>query len=133
MMFGLVERPEENLFHMFDRFDRTAYKEPIGFRTDIREENELYQLDAELPGFTRDEIFLDLKAGILTIKAEHAQEVEPTGYIRKERFSGNLMRSFDVSGIREEGITASFHDGILSLTLPKQMPTVPENRRIAIS
>ena len=75
--------------------------------------------------------------GILTIKAEHKENNDQTDdkgqYLRRERRYGSFARSFDVSGIDESGITAAYNNGILELTLPKQVPVEPETRQIAIN
>ena len=95
-----------------------------------------FLLEAELPGFHKEDISLDLKEGILTIKAEHKdsqdQKNDKGEYIRRERRYGSFARTFDVSGINESGITAAYNNGILEVTLPKQAPVVPESRQIAI-
>ena len=70
------------------------------------------------------------------IHGEHTenqdQENDKGQYIRRERRYGSFSRSFDVSGIDENGITAAYQNGILELNLPKAKPAVPETRRIAI-
>lgn len=137
-MFGMLpfNRREDNFFDIFDKFFNNSSVELPAFRTDIRNETDHYLLEAELPGFSKEEISLDLKEGVLTIKAEHKSENEEkdeTGnFIRRERRFGAVSRSFDVSGIDEEQITASYQDGVLKLRLPKVLPAVPETRRISI-
>ena len=105
-------------------------------KTDIRDTGDSYVLEAELPGFQKEEISLELKEGILTIRAEHKESEEEQAkkgeYIRRERRYGSFARTFDVSGIDESGITAAYHNGILELTLPKQAPVVPQARQITI-
>ena len=141
-MFGMLpfERGGDNLFDAFDRFERQFFGNTRAtlpdFRTDIRETDGQYVLDAELPGFSKEDIHLDLKDGILTISAEHKEDKEEKdekgNFIRRERRYGSFSRSFDVTGIDAENITAAYHNGVLELTLPKQAPAVPESRRIAI-
>ena len=86
------------------------------FRTDIRDQGDKFLLEAELPGFNKEDISLDLKEGILTIKAEHKdsqdQKNDKGEYIRRERRYGSFARTFDVSGINESGITAAYNNGI---------------------
>ena len=141
-MFGMIpfDRRDDNLFDIFDNFqkkffDNTNASLPA-FRTDIRDQGDKFLLEAELPGFNKEDISLELKDGILTIKAEHKESAEDTGdkgeYLRRERRYGSFARSFDVSGIDEAGITAAYNNGILELTLPKQVPVEPETRQIAI-
>ena len=140
-MFGMIpfERHENNMFDLFDNFERSFFGNSnslTAFRTDIRDEGDKFVLEAELPGFKKEEIKLDLKDNILTVSAEHTEnsdEKDKKGnYIRRERKYGSFARSFDVSGIREDGITAAYHDGVLELELPKATPTIPAARQIEI-
>lgn len=140
MMFGMIpfERSDNNIFDLFDNFQKQFFRNSNAtlpaFRADIRDLDDKFVLEAELPGFHKEDISLDLKEGILTIKAEHkeAQEQKQGEYIRRERRYGSFARTFDVSGINESGITAAYNNGILEVTLPKQAPVVPESRQIAI-
>ena len=137
-MFGILpfNRNEDNIFDMFDKLFSHSTVELPAFRTDIRNEDDQYVLEAELPGFSKEDITLDLQDGILTIKAEQKIERDEKNdegtYVRRERRLGSVSRSFDVSGIDEENISANYQDGILKLRLPKMQPVVPETRRIAI-
>lgn len=140
MMFGMIpfERSDNNIFDLFDNFQKQFFRDSNAtlpaFRADIRDLDDKFVLDAELPGFNKEDISLDLKEGILTVKAEHKedQEQKQGEYIRRERRTGSFARSFDVSGIDESGISAAYKNGILEVTLPKQAPVVPESRQIAI-
>lgn len=141
-MFGMLpfDRKDDNLFDTFDNFTRDFFRRANtdlpAFRTDIRDTGDAYVLEAELPGFQKEDINLDLKDGILTITAAHDEskdEKDDKGnYIRRERRYGSFQRSFDVTGIDESGITAAYENGVLALTLPKAKPVEPEVRKIAI-
>lgn len=141
-MFGMLpfDRSDNNVFDTFDNFARDFFRRSNAdlpaFRTDIRDTGDSYVLEAELPGFKKEDITLDLKEGILTITASHSESSEQKdsdgSYIRRERRFGSFQRSFDVTGIEERNITASYENGILSLTLPKAKPVEPETHRIAI-
>lgn len=141
-MFGMIpfSRRDDNMFDLFDNFEKnffgsSAAKLPA-FRTDIRDQGDKFLLEAELPGFAKEDIQLELNDSILTIKAEHKQTTEDNdeqgSYVRRERRFGSFTRTFDVSGIDESAISATYDNGILALTLPKQTPAVPERRQIAI-
>ena len=84
----------------------------------------------------KDQIYQILKEGILTIRAEHKESEEEQAkkgeYVRRERRYGSFARTFDVSGIDTEKITAAYDKGVLTLTLPKQTEEVPASRRIEI-
>lgn len=141
-MFGMLpfERNDDNVFDTFDNFARNFFRSSNtdlpAFRTDIRDAGDRFVLEAELPGFNKEDISLDLKDGILTIRAEHREDKDEKdkqgNYIRRERRYGSFSRSFDVTGIDEGGITAAYNNGILELNLPKAQPAVPETKRIAI-
>ena len=140
-MFGMVpfERHEDNFFDVFDNFERKFFGNSSAnlpaFRTDIKDADDKFVLEAELPGFDKEDISLDVKDGILTISAQHKEEKEDKDekgqYIRRERRYGSFRRSFDVTGIDENGITAAYSNGILTLNLHKTVPGVPETRRLA--
>ena len=141
-MFGMLpfERNDNNFFDIFDDFERKFFgscnAQVPAFRTDIRDAGDKFILEAELPGFNKEDIKLDLKDGILTISAEHSDSKDEKNdkgqYLRRERRYGSFTRSFDVTGIDENGITAAYNNGILELSLPKAVPVVPEAKRIAI-
>lgn len=141
-MFGMLpfERGNDNFFDLFDNFERRFLGNSLpsvnAFRTDIKDAGDRYILEAELPGFSKEDINLDLKDGILTISAQHSEDSEEKDengrYLRRERRYGSFTRSFDVSGIEEEGITAAYNNGVLELSLPKTQPSLPQPRRIAI-
>ena len=104
-------------------------------KTDVREKDNAYELDIDLPGFKKEEIRLDLNGDTLTISAKHENTTEEkgdNGYLRRERRYGAFARSFDVSGIKTEGITASYENGVLTLELPKAVPTRPVSRQIEL-
>ena len=93
-------------------------------KTDVREKDNTYELDVDLPGFKKDEITVDLKDGYLTIGASKGldkdQSDENGKYIRRERYAGVCSRSFYVGeNIRPEEIGAKYEDGILKLSVPK--------------
>ena len=107
-----------------------------GLRTDVSDWGEYLLLEIELPGFGKEDIDLGLKNGVLTISArreESQRQQEDSGkYILRERQSGGVSRSFELSGIEEEAIAATFEHGVLQLKLPKQAQLLPQERKIAI-
>ncbi len=142
-MFGMVpfDQHDVDLFNSFDSFARDFFHhnntEMPAFRTDIRDNGDSYLLEAELPGFDKSDITLDVKDNVLTIKAsrnESKDEKDEKGnYLRRERRYGSFTRSFDVTGIDENNISAAYINGVLKLTLPKEQPVVPATRRIEIA
>ena len=101
-------------------------------KTDIKENEDGYELIIDLPGFKKDELQVSLNDGYLTIQAakgldKDEQEKETGKYIRKECFTGSCQRSFYVGdAVKGEDISAAFNNGILSLTVPKA-EALPQN------
>ena len=93
-------------------------------KTDIRETEDSYELDVDLPGFKKDEVSIDLKDGYLTISAakglDKDEEDKKGKYIRQERYTGACSRSFYVGeDVEPEEVSAKFEDGILTISVPK--------------
>ena len=107
-------------------------------KTDIKENDEGYELDVDLPGYKKEDVKAELKDGYLTISASNdntKEEKDEDGkYIRKERYTGSVSRSFYVGKyVTEEDIHAKFENGILKLSVPKvDAPKVEENKYISI-
>ena len=103
-------------------------------KTDIREADGAYILEAELPGFSREDIHAEIKDGYLTIRAERKSESEDNNenYLRRERSYGSFCRTFDLEGIDADAISASFKNGVLTLELPKLAPKAEEARKVEI-
>ena len=107
-------------------------------RTDIREHEDHYDVEIDLPGFKKDEIELNLEKGYLTVSASKGLDKDETNkkgkVIRQERYAGAMQRSFYVgTALTEEDIKARFEDGVLSLNVPKKTaPKLPEKRTICI-
>ncbi len=108
------------------------------FRTDVIDQGDSYLLQAELPGFQKEDINIDLKNDLLTISASHKEEKDEEDknkYIRRERYSGTCSRSFYVGeDVKQEDIKAKFENGTLKLSIPKKeaIPEKKETKYIAI-
>ncbi len=107
-----------------------------GFRTDLRDNGDSYVLEADLPGFDKSDIEINIEGDVLTIKAErhseHEEEDKKGKYIRCERSYGSYSRKFDVSEIACDNIKAKYENGVLSLDMPKKTPEAPAARRLEI-
>ena len=125
-----------NPFRDLEELERSLFHNNglSAFRTDIRDTGDAYLLEADLPGMKKDEIHIDIDGDRLSISAERnaVKEEKDEGYVRCERSYGSFSRSFDISGIRAEDISAAYEDGVLKLTLPKQDKSVPASRRLEI-
>ena len=140
-MFELIPfgRRERNLFNELDRIERGFFgdfnNQPLHpVRTDIIENENSFVLKAELPGFNKDDINIEIKNGILSISAEHSSENEKSenNYVRRERHFGSFTRSFDISNIKEDEITAEYKNGVLEIGMPKRTPEAPKAKKINI-
>lgn len=132
--FREMEDLERRFFDRgFDDFFRST--DLAEFKTDVTDEGDHYLLEADLPGFNKEDIHLDLDGDNLTIRAERHSNVErkeKNQVVRMERSYGSYSRSFDISGIRAEGIKAKYDNGVLQLTLPKKDEALPVSRQIEI-
>lgn len=138
-MFELIPYAtrRNSMYNPFEDFYRDFWSNPMGeIKTDITDTGDAYKIEADLPGFKKDDIKIDLNGKRMVISAERNSESEDKdkkGYIRRERTYGSFSRSFDVSGIETGAITASYTDGVLTMNLPKKAELKPEERQIAIS
>ena len=107
-------------------------------KTDVRETENSFEVDMDLPGFKKDEVNLELKDGYLTVSADKALDKDKKDnegrYIRQERWSGSCSRSFYVGdAVKPEDVHAKFENGILQSALPKQeQKQLPSTTAIAI-
>ena len=131
-----------NPFQTMDEFERNFFNPSFfetsldQFKTDIKDEGDSYTLEADLPGFEKKDIHLDLNNDVLTISAERHSNYEKKdskgNYLRCERSYGTYTRSFSLEGIDADNISASYEDGVLKLALPKQQPAKADTRRLEI-
>lgn len=132
-------------FDAMDTFDRAFFSNPFftekssgdfGFGTDLTDEGDAYKLTADLPGFNKEDIHLDLNNDVLTISAERHSEAEDKDkkgkYIRRERSYGCYKRSISLGDVDQSNISAKYENGVLTLTMPKKAPELPEAKRIEI-
>ncbi|RKQ88924.1 Hsp20/alpha crystallin family protein [Brockia lithotrophica] len=147
-MFGIVpfrDRKRRDVRSVFDEFsslmDRLLDEDfflvpfvPRSFRTDIRETEDAYIVEAELPGVPKEAIRVTYDEGVLSIVVEEDKDIteEKGEYIRRERYRGRNERHFALENVDEEKITASFENGVLRITLPKLKRTPPKGREIVI-
>ena len=107
-------------------------------KTDIKEQDGDYLMDIDLPGYAKEDISAELKDGYMTITATKNEsndtKDENGNYIHRERYTGSCSRTFYVgNGVTEEDIKASFKDGTLHLSIPKEEPKKLEEQKKLIS
>ena len=136
----------ENLFNDdwmdfgFPEVDKALYGKHASheMKTDVKETDSGYEVDIDLPGFKKDEINVQLDNGYLSISAAKGLDKEEKNkegkYIRKERYAGEMSRSFYVGdALTQEDIKAKYESGILRLSIPKkEAKQVEATKRIAI-
>lgn len=127
-----------NPFREFDALEKTFFgSRSVGeFKTDIYQDGSNYILEADLPGFQKDDIQIDLCGSRLTIRAERhcrSEEKDAEGScIRSERCFGSFARSFDISAVKAEEIRAEYKDGVLKLSMPKLEAAEKKSRKLEI-
>lgn len=151
-MFELTHRNNNHQVNAFNPFremeelERNFFADPFGsffsnndlaeFKTDVTDEGDHYLLEADLPGFDKKDIHLDLNGDVLTIQAERHSKVDEQDskgkVVRMERSYGSYSRQFNVSEIDADNIKAAYDNGVLKLTLPKRETVQPESRTLEI-
>lgn len=121
----------------FDDFFRPFFSvEKTAMKTDIREEGDNYVLEVDMPGYDKKDINLSLENGYLTISAESNMQKETKdegrNYLRRERSFGSCSRSFYVGDVDEKQVTASYDNGILNVSFPKQNKQLESKKQIEI-
>ena len=106
-----------------------------GFKVDVKDNGNAYELIADFPGMKKENISLDYENNYLTISAkteDNKDEQDDKGnYIRRERHVGSMSRSFYIDNIDETKISAEFKDGTLKVDLPKIVEEPTKSTMIA--
>ena len=113
-------------FPTFPNVDKELYGKHAKnlMKTDVKETENAYEIDIDLPGFKKDEIQMELKDGVLNVSAakglDKDEEDKKGNYIRKERYAGSMSRSFYVGKhVTVEDVHPKYESGILSFSVPK--------------
>jgi len=127
-----VNKWDEMLFG--DLLEGIFPKHPVGtMKTDISEYDDKYLLEVEMPGYDKKDISLSLEDGYITISATKKRNEESAGkYVRQERFIGTISRSYYIGDVEKEKIEATYSDGVLKVSLPKEEPKAEEKKFIEI-
>ena len=128
--------PKRNYYlnDYFDLFDKNYYQEKEYMKTDIYELNNKYIIEIDLPGTKKDNIKINYENGYLTIKVNKTNLlINPNTYIRRERFYGEIKRTFYIGIKKEPDIKASYQEGILKITFPKEDLTTKTTKNITVA
>ena len=120
---------------IFDNFMDEGSDNFDVMKCDVYEKDGAYHIEADIPGFKKDEISVDCEGGYVTITAEKNTENEEKDenkrYIKRERFYGKTVRKFYVGDVDSEKINAEYKDGMLELVVPKE-EKLPNKKSIEI-
>ena len=149
-MFELTRRNHNHLnsynpFREMEEFERNFFgpqftnffgmQDLAEFKTDVIDEGDHYILEADMPGFDKKDIKLDIDNDTLTVRAERHSKIEEKDkdkIVRLERSYGSYSRQFNIVGIDADKIKAKYDNGVLKLTLPKKYDTLSEPKHLEI-
>lgn len=132
-----LTRSEDVFDRFFNNYVDEFFKpwEPVtfqhnNFKVDILEDDGYYLIEADLPGFTKDNLEISYENHYLTITAqkEESSESRKEQFVRRERQSGVFSRTFYMESIDVDSIDANFKEGLLSIKIPKTSPTNPQTK-----
>lgn len=131
-MMLMPRKKEMDLFDEMFSDPFFSMKESRLMKTDIKEIDDGYEIEVDLPGYNKEDIQLEIDNGYLTVTAKKDEEDEEKKkkYIHKERYIGECSRSFFVGkDVKEEDIKAKFKNGTLKLTVPKKDETAKSEKK----
>ena len=123
----------DDMFYPLGRGVEAAASENFAPRVDIYEEGENFYIAAELPGVAKEDVTVDVKDNVLTLKGkrESTSEVKEGTYHRRERINGQFERAFRLPAeVNADVIKADFKDGVLKIEIPK--PDQPKRKMITV-
>ena len=132
-----------NPFRDMEEMERRFFNDPFfstpdlaTFKTDITDEGDHFLLEADLPGFDKNDIHLEINGDTLSVQAVRHSKVEKKDgnnrVVRMERSYGTYSRQYDITGIDADHITAKYDNGVLKLCLPKKAQLENGGRRLEI-
>lgn len=127
-----IDRVFEDFFN--DHTFPVLFGDNDRMRVDVKDNGQEYIVEAELPGVKKEEINVELVDGRLRIAVQKNEETEEKqeSYLRKERRSSSMVRSFMVKDVADDNITAKFENGLLTLVLPRKEENTPSGKKIDV-
>lgn len=110
-------------FDLSDFFDVPVLRNNKLLRTDVKEDDDKYVLEIDVPGFSKDELNISFDEGYLIVNGKKKTD-DNVKYLRRERTANEVSRKYYFGEVNHEAISATFKDGVLIVTVPKQEPTV---------
>ena len=129
----MVQKKNYYLNDYFDLFNQNQSIEKEFMKTDIYELNNKYIIETDIPGINKEDIKINYENGYLTIKIVKKLSSDINTYIRRERFYGELKRTFYIGLKKENDIKATFKNGILEISFPKEDIPKKESKNIIVS
>lgn len=128
-----IMKKDSFLNHYFDGFDFPIFREYQFMHSDIYEVDNKFAIDIDLPGLSKENIRVNYDNGYITVSAVKTEEKRSLDkYVRKERFTGEIRRSFYIGEKREQDIRATYKNGVLSIIFPKEDQNKKNKKNIAI-
>ena len=129
-IFGenLFDEMFDDMMHPMHSMEKALYGKHARaiMKTDVRETDNSYEVDIDLPGFKKDEVNVQLEDGYLTVSASKGldkdEEDREGRFIRQERYAGACSRSFYVGDVKAEDVKAKYESGVLTVLIPKKEP-----------
>jgi HSP20 family protein len=128
----MINKNNYYLNDYFDLFNQSNTKEKEYMKTNIYELNNKYIIETDLPGIPKEQIKINYENGYLTIKALK-KTLNNNTYIRKEKYEGELKRSFYIGLKKEEEILATYENGVLKIIFNKEDIPKKESKNIIVS
>lgn len=136
-MLSLMKRNRDFFEDFFNDFNiATPSITNTLMKTDIKETKKGYELLVDLPGISKDDVKVSIENGYLQIEAEVKRETDEkdneSKFIRRERYYGNMKRSYYVGDISIDDVKGTFKDGVLTIQIPKELKKVPEKKYLEL-
>ncbi len=136
-MLSLMKRNRDFFEDFFNDFNITTPSiTNTLMKTDIKETKKGYELLVDLPGISKDDVKVSIENGYLQIEAEVKRETDEkdteSKFIRRERYYGNMKRSYYVGDISIEDVKGTFKDGVLNIQIPKELKKVQEKKYLEL-
>jgi HSP20 family molecular chaperone IbpA len=136
-MLSLMKRNRDFFEDFFNDFNITTPSiSNTLMKTDIKETKKGYELLVDLPGISKDDVKVSIENGYLQIEAEVKRETDEkdneSKFIRRERYYGNMKRSYYVGDISIDDVKGTFKDGVLTIQIPKELKKVPEKKYLEL-